>query len=652
MPFCHNGCPLGQPDPRLERPRLPRPLAGRDPPAARDEQLPGVHRAPVPGAVRGRLRAGDPRGRRGDDQADRELDHRPRLGRGLGRARSRPQRETGQRRRRRRRRARPAWPPPSSCAAPATASCCSSATRPPAAWSASACRTSRSRSASSSAASQQLRDEGVELRCGVDVGVDVTVEELREEFDAVVLATGSRVPRDLPVAGPRARRRALRDGLPLRPQPLGRRRRRRRAPARSRAAGKHVVVIGGGDTGADCVGNSIREGALSGHPARAAARAARAPRPTTARRGRCGRRSTASPTRWRRPRRVGKGEQDYSITTTHFAGDDGRVTRAARRPAPTPRRRSARSRAPSASCRPTSCCWRWASCTPSRSCSTSSASPRTRAATSRPRPTRRSSRRLRRRRRRRGQSLIVWAINEGRQCARDGRPLPRRRVEPRELVADGQRRARRRGPRGPAARPRAVRHQRRAAALEARASCRRCARRSGDPPGRSTRSSRAPASSGCSAGSARTAACCAPTSRGPTRRSASCARSWRRAPLRAEDRRGQARGPRAVRRPRRRRRRVRRARDRGRLRAAARGRGRAAVLAAAQGALDAPEGPADGDRARAGRRRRGVGRGPVRAGRPGRRGPRRSSAATRCSSCTASGCAAASPCSARAASSG
>ena len=48
---------------------------------------------------------------------------------------------------------------------------------------------------------QQLVDEGVELRCGVDVGVDVTGDELRAEFDAVVLTTGSRVPRDLPVAG-------------------------------------------------------------------------------------------------------------------------------------------------------------------------------------------------------------------------------------------------------------------------------------------------------------------------------------------------------------------------------------------------------------------------------------------------------------------
>ena len=48
---------------------------------------------------------------------------------------------------------------------------------------------------------EQLVAEGVELRCGVDVGRDVSVEELRERFDAVVLATGSRVPRDLAVPG-------------------------------------------------------------------------------------------------------------------------------------------------------------------------------------------------------------------------------------------------------------------------------------------------------------------------------------------------------------------------------------------------------------------------------------------------------------------
>src|SRR5205823_372732 len=47
----------------------------------------------------------------------------------------------------------------------------------------------------------QMIAEGVEMRCGVDVGIDLGVDELRESFDAIVLATGSRVPRDLPVPG-------------------------------------------------------------------------------------------------------------------------------------------------------------------------------------------------------------------------------------------------------------------------------------------------------------------------------------------------------------------------------------------------------------------------------------------------------------------
>jgi glutamate synthase (NADPH) small chain len=111
---------------------------------------------------------------------------------------------------------------------------------------------------------QQLVAEGVTLRCGVEVGVDVTAEELREQFEAVVLATGSRVPRDLPAPG-----REL-TGIHPAMEYLALRNRAVAAgdlnpahPPRITAAGKHVVVIGGGDTGADCVGNSLREGALS-----------------------------------------------------------------------------------------------------------------------------------------------------------------------------------------------------------------------------------------------------------------------------------------------------------------------------------------------------------------------------------------------------
>ena len=86
VPFCHNGCPLGNLIPDWNDLVYRDRFARRDPPAARDQQLPRVHRPAVPGAVRGLVRARDPRGRRGHDQTDRERDHQPRLGGGLGRA--------------------------------------------------------------------------------------------------------------------------------------------------------------------------------------------------------------------------------------------------------------------------------------------------------------------------------------------------------------------------------------------------------------------------------------------------------------------------------------------------------------------------------------------------------------------------------------
>jgi glutamate synthase (NADPH) small chain len=106
---------------------------------------------------------------------------------------------------------------------------------------------------------QQLADEGVEFRYGVDVGVDVTAEELLESYDAIVLATGSRVPRDLPVPG-----REL-DGVHYAMEYLYGRNRDVAGSAEPAitAAGKHVIVIGGGDTGADCVASAHREGAAS-----------------------------------------------------------------------------------------------------------------------------------------------------------------------------------------------------------------------------------------------------------------------------------------------------------------------------------------------------------------------------------------------------
>jgi glutamate synthase (NADPH) small chain len=107
----------------------------------------------------------------------------------------------------------------------------------------------------------QLVAEGVRFEYGTDVGVDVGADELRERHDAVVLATGSRVPRDLPVPG-----RELR-GVHYAMEYLYGRNRWVAAGLEGEspvtAAGKHVIVIGGGDTGADCVGNAHREGAAS-----------------------------------------------------------------------------------------------------------------------------------------------------------------------------------------------------------------------------------------------------------------------------------------------------------------------------------------------------------------------------------------------------
>jgi glutamate synthase (NADPH/NADH) small chain len=177
----------------------------------------------------------------------------------------------------------------------------------------------------------QLAAEGVIVRCGVDVGVDISADELRTDFDAVVLATGSRTPRDLPVPGrelegihfameylsDRNRWVATQTGTPTGCEPpelLG-----------LTAEGKHVVVIGGGDTGADCVGNSVRQGAASITqlellPEPPAKRPDdRTPWPLWPQKFRL---SYAM----EEAKAAGAGEQDFSIVTTHFSGDsDGHV---------------------------------------------------------------------------------------------------------------------------------------------------------------------------------------------------------------------------------------------------------------------------------------------------------------------------------------
>lgn len=106
----------------------------------------------------------------------------------------------------------------------------------------------------------QMQAEGVEFRVNQHVGDNVNADDLLAEFDAVVLAAGAEQPRDLPVTG-----REL-DGVHFAMDFLTAQNKvvaGDTVPGQIKATGKHVVVIGGGDTGSDCVGTSNRHGALS-----------------------------------------------------------------------------------------------------------------------------------------------------------------------------------------------------------------------------------------------------------------------------------------------------------------------------------------------------------------------------------------------------
>ena len=108
----------------------------------------------------------------------------------------------------------------------------------------------------------QMQAEGVEFRVNSHVGVNLPIERLVDKYDAVVLATGCEIPRDLPVPG-----RDL-DGVHFAMEYLTQQNRRVGDESIGdvepiTAEGKHVVVIGGGDTGSDCVGTAIRQGAAT-----------------------------------------------------------------------------------------------------------------------------------------------------------------------------------------------------------------------------------------------------------------------------------------------------------------------------------------------------------------------------------------------------
>jgi glutamate synthase (NADPH/NADH) small chain len=165
-----------------------------------------------------------------------------------------------------------------------------------------------------------MEAEGIEMRTGVNVGVDITGDELREQFDAVVVCTGSTIPRDLSVPGRELagvhfameyleqRNRFVAGDDPPPPD------------QRISAHGKHVVIIGGGDTGADCLGNSHREQPAS------VTQFELLPEPPPERPDDL----TPWP-RWPLILRTSAaheegGDRVYSVLTTELTGEEGRVT--------------------------------------------------------------------------------------------------------------------------------------------------------------------------------------------------------------------------------------------------------------------------------------------------------------------------------------
>ena len=163
----------------------------------------------------------------------------------------------------------------------------------------------------------QMEAEGVTFHCNRHVGVDTDVTDLERSHDAVLLAGGSEEPRDLPVPGrdldgvhyamdflrqqnKRIGREDLGDVMPI------------------LAGGKHVVVIGGGDTGSDCIGTSFRQGALS------VTQLEIMPAPPEREN------KALSWPHWPLKMRTSSSQaegaaRDFAVMTTHFSGDDGKV---------------------------------------------------------------------------------------------------------------------------------------------------------------------------------------------------------------------------------------------------------------------------------------------------------------------------------------
>jgi len=161
---------------------------------------------------------------------------------------------------------------------------------------------------------RQMEAEGVTFQPGTNVGVDFPVDRLKSEFDAIVLSGGATWPRDLPVPG-----RELKgihfamEFLPQQNKTVAGDTVRDQITAR----GKHVIILGGGDTGSDCLGTSNRQGASSVHQFELL------PIPPESRKAP----GVAPWPNWPMILRTSSSHEegvirDYSINTKHFSGDE------------------------------------------------------------------------------------------------------------------------------------------------------------------------------------------------------------------------------------------------------------------------------------------------------------------------------------------
>ncbi len=165
---------------------------------------------------------------------------------------------------------------------------------------------------------EQMKAEGVEFRTNIHVGVDISADELRRQFDVVCLALGAELARELPVPG-----REL-QGIHLAMDYLVQQNKRNAGDIITEepitAKGKRVVIIGGGDTGSDCLGTTHRHGCLEVHqfellPEPPPARAESTPWPLW-------------PMQLRSSHAHEEGcDRQWSVSTTRFSGHNGHVTK-------------------------------------------------------------------------------------------------------------------------------------------------------------------------------------------------------------------------------------------------------------------------------------------------------------------------------------